>query len=104
MGSRFHDDTKDPAINVTAWFFMVAIFLSVTTRLGTKYHLFKKLLVDDFLIAASLLFAIGQGIAVSMAVSGGYGYHYHTLSEAGLKQTMKVRIILRSVLYLEGIS
>lgn len=90
MGSRFNVTTKDPAINVTAWFFMTAIVLSVITRLGTKYHLFKKLLVDDFLILASAVFAIAQGIAVSFAVASGYGYHYDTVLQHRREQAMKV--------------
>jgi hypothetical protein len=91
MGSRFTGDTKDPSVNVTAWLFMVIMIFSVTTRLGTKYHLLKKLMVDDLIIFTSLLFAIGQGIAISMAVSAGYGDHYNTISAGKADDVMKVR-------------
>jgi hypothetical protein len=92
MGSRFNGDTQDPAVNVTTFLFMVIMVFSVATRLGTKFHLFRRLVIDDYLIFASLVFAIGQGIAISMAVSNGYGYHYSTVSSDRLDRAMKVRI------------
>lgn len=92
MGSRFKGDTQDPAVNVTTWLFMVIMVFSVMTRLGTKFYLFKRLMVDDLLIFASLVFGIAQGTAISLAVSAGYGYHYTTISSASLDRVMKVRI------------
>lgn len=91
MGSRFTGDSQDPAVNVTTWLLMVIMVFSVATRLGTKYHLFRRLMVDDFLIFAALAFGIAQGIAISMAVSGGYGYHYETVSSTRLERVTKVR-------------
>jgi hypothetical protein len=49
-------------------------------------------MVDDLLIFASLVFGIAQGIAISLAVAAGYGYHYTTVSSANLDRVMKVRI------------
>jgi hypothetical protein len=92
MGSRFTGDSQDPAVNVTAWLFMIIMVFSVTTRLGTKFHLFRRLMVDDLVIFASLVFGIGQGIAISLAVGAGYGNHYTSLSSANLDRVMKVRI------------
>jgi hypothetical protein len=90
MGSRFTGDSQDPAVNVTTWLSMVIMVFSVTTRLEMKFHLFRRLMVDDLLIFASLVFA--QGIAISLAVSAGYGDHYTTVSSAGLDRVMEVRI------------
>jgi hypothetical protein len=92
MGSRFSGDSQDPAVNVTAWLLMVIMVFGVTTRFGTKFHLFRRLMVDDLLIFASLVFGIAQGVAISLAVSAGYGYHYTTVSSASLDRVMKVRI------------
>lgn len=92
MGSRFNRDSWDPAVNVTAWLFMVIIVCSLTTRLGTKFYLLKRLAVDDLLITASLIFAISQGVAISLAVGSGYGYHYTTVSTARVDKVMKVGI------------
>ncbi|KAJ5156424.1 hypothetical protein N7492_009227 [Penicillium capsulatum] len=75
MGTRFKGDNKDPAVNVTTWVLLVTIVFSVSARLLTKYRLFKKLTIDDLLITASLAFAVGQNIAVSLAVAAGYGQH-----------------------------
>lgn len=92
MGTRFKGDTKDPAVNVTTWFLLVTIIFSVSTRLGTKFLLFKKLTIDDLLIIASLVFGIGQSIVVSLAVGSCYGKHCKEVSSAELDQVMKVRI------------
>lgn len=92
MGSRFSGDTNDPAVNVTTWLFMIIMVFSVMTRIGTKFHLFKRLMVDDVFILASLVFGIAQAIAISMAVGAGYGDHYVTLSSPSLDQVMEVYI------------
>lgn len=55
MGTRFKTESKDPAVNVTTWFLLVVVILSVAARLGTKFNLFHKLTVDDLLIVASLV-------------------------------------------------
>ncbi|KAJ5211545.1 uncharacterized protein N7498_003191 [Penicillium cinerascens] len=99
MGTRFKDDTKDPAINVTSWVLMVTIIFSVLGRLWTKFQLFKKLTVDDLLIVASLVFGVGQTIAVSLAVGSGYGKHYKDVSGAELDQVMK-NLFAGSLLYI----
>lgn len=55
MGTRFKTESKDPAVNVTTWFLLVVVILSVAARLGTKFNLFHKLTVDDLLIVAALV-------------------------------------------------
>lgn len=51
-----------PAVNVTTWFLMVTAILSVLARLGTKYRIFRKWTVDDYLSIASLVcIPMGKG-------------------------------------------
>ncbi|KAJ5291447.1 hypothetical protein N7478_000698 [Penicillium angulare] len=89
MGTRFKGDTKDPAINVTAWCLLVVMILSVCTRLGTKYRLIHGLDIDDFLIVTSLSLAAGQTIVVSLAVGSGYGSHSGEISSLEAVRVMK---------------
>ncbi|KAJ5291474.1 hypothetical protein N7478_000725 [Penicillium angulare] len=89
MGTRFTGDTKDPAINVTAWCFLIVMILSVCTRLGTKYRLFHGLDIDDFLIVTSLSLATSQTIVVSLAVGSGYGSHSGEISSLEAVRVMK---------------
>lgn len=83
-------DSQDPAVNVTTWLLMVIMVLSAVTRFATKFHLLRRLTVDDFLILSSLVFGIAQGIAISLAVAAGYGNHYTAVSSAGRDRAMKV--------------
>lgn len=89
MGRFANSDTRDPAVNVTNWFLIVVVVLSVLIRLGTKYWIFHKLTSDDYLIIASLAFCIAQSAAISTAVSHGYGYHFATISSQNFEQVMK---------------
>ncbi|KAJ6445238.1 3-hydroxybenzoate 6-hydroxylase 1 [Purpureocillium lavendulum] len=99
MGSRFSGDTNDPAVNVTTWLFMIIMVFSVITRIGTKLHLFKRLMLDDLFILASLVFGIAQAITISVAVGFGYGDHYVTISSTRLDQVME-SIYAGSLLYI----
>ncbi|KKK21965.1 hypothetical protein AOCH_001866 [Aspergillus ochraceoroseus] len=89
--SQLTKESKDPAINVTTWFLLVTAVLSVIFRLGTKYHIFRKLTSDDYLIIASLVFCIGQSITISIAVTNGYGEHLSTISAIHLQGIMKAQ-------------
>ncbi|KAF4156942.1 hypothetical protein CNMCM6936_005786 [Aspergillus lentulus] len=89
MGRFANSDTRDPAVNVTNWFLVVVVGLSVLIRLGTKFWIFHRLTSDDYLIIASLTFCIAQSAAISTAVSHGYGYHFATISSANFDQVMK---------------
>ncbi len=97
MSTHSKSGSLDPAVNITAWLFMIITVFSVTSRLGTKFYLFKKLMIDDILILVSMVFSIGHVIAVSMAVSYGYGYHYPTIPSEKRDQIMKVCGQLRHI-------
>ncbi|KAG2415088.1 hypothetical protein HFD88_006279 [Aspergillus terreus] len=86
---RFASDSWTPAVNVTTWFLLVTAILSVLTRLGTKYRIFRRWTVDDYLSIASLVFCAAQSIAVSMATANGYGEHYGKLNDAQVEGVMK---------------
>ncbi|KAJ5544445.1 hypothetical protein N7513_004700 [Penicillium frequentans] len=89
MATRFTEDTKDPAVNVTTWCLLVVMILSVLSRLGTKVRLFRRLIADDLLIITSLIFGVGQSVAVSLAVGSGYGKHLKDVTNHDLDQMMK---------------
>lgn len=82
-------NTWTPAVNILTWFMLVTAILSVLTRLGTKYFIFRKWTYDDGLAAASLVFCIGQSIAVSMATKNGLGQHLEMLSDRKVESMMK---------------
>ncbi|KAJ5952228.1 uncharacterized protein N7479_010641 [Penicillium vulpinum] len=82
-------NTWTPAINVLTWFMLVTAILSVLTRLGTKYFIFRKWTFDDGLATTSLVFCIAQSIAVSMATNNGLGQHRDMLSDLQLESMMK---------------
>ncbi|KAJ5145934.1 uncharacterized protein N7515_000498 [Penicillium bovifimosum] len=82
-------ETWTPAINVLTLFMLVTCILSVFTRLGTKYWIFRKLTVDDFLIIAALLTCVGQSTAVCVATDGGLGQHFLPLAASDVEKMMK---------------
>lgn len=83
-------NTWTPAVNVLTWFMLVTAILSLLTRLGTKYFIFRKWTFDDGLATTSLVFCIAQSIAVSMATKNGLGQHLHMLSDLQIESIMKV--------------
>ncbi|CAG8277287.1 unnamed protein product [Penicillium nalgiovense] len=82
-------NTWTPAVNVLTWFMLVTAILSVLTRLGTKYFIFRKWTFDDGLITTSIVFCIAQSIAVSKATENGLGQHRDMLSDAKIDSVMK---------------
>ncbi|KAJ5433145.1 uncharacterized protein N7458_012301 [Penicillium daleae] len=82
-------ETWTPAINVLTWFMLVTSILSVFTRLGTKYWIFRKLTIDDVLSIAALIACVGQSVAVSMATEGGLGQHFLPLDASNVEKMMK---------------
>ena len=52
---RFSPDSWTPAVNVLTWYLLVTAVLSVLTRLGTKWWIFRKLTTDDYWSVASLV-------------------------------------------------
>jgi len=87
-------NTWTPAINVLTWFMLVTAILSILTRLGTKYFIFRKFTVDDGFAAASMVLCIAQGIAVSLATANGLGQHRDMLPDFKIESMMKVWICL----------
>ena len=83
-------NTWTPAVNVLTWFMLVTAILSVLTRLGTKYFIFRKWTFDDGLITTSIVFCIAQSIAVSKAAENGLGQHRDMLSDVKIDHIMKV--------------
>ncbi|KAJ5529125.1 hypothetical protein N7527_002518 [Penicillium freii] len=81
--------TWTPTVNVLTWFMLVTAILSVLTRLGTKYFIFRKWTFDDGLATASLVFCIAQSIAISMATKNGFGQHLEMLSEGKVENIIK---------------
>ncbi|KAJ5690309.1 hypothetical protein N7462_004701 [Penicillium macrosclerotiorum] len=82
-------DTWTPAINVLTWFMLITAIMSVLTRLGTKYWIFRKFTIDDFLSIGAIATCTAQSIAVSMATEGGLGQHLKDLSDSSVEQMMK---------------
>jgi hypothetical protein len=46
---------KTPAVNVLTWFLLVTSILTVLMRLGTKYWIFHRLSLDDYIICVALV-------------------------------------------------
>lgn len=84
--------TWTPAVNILTWFMLVTAILSVLTRLGTKYFIFRKWTFDDALATASMVFCIAQSIAISKATENGLGQHLNMLSDVKIESVMKVWI------------
>ncbi|KAJ6184522.1 hypothetical protein N7519_005823 [Penicillium mononematosum] len=82
-------NTWTPAVNVLTWFMLVTAILSVLTRLGTKYFIFRKWTFDDGLVTTSIVFCIAQSIAVSKATENGLGQHRDMLSDAKIESIIK---------------
>ncbi|RDL36097.1 Uncharacterized protein BP5553_06709 [Venustampulla echinocandica] len=73
-------ENHGPLINVMTWFLVVASTLTVLTRIATKWLVSKRVQLDDGLVFVSLLFSIGQTVAVGVGVLNGIGRHIETLS------------------------
>ena len=89
MGTRFTDDNKDPAVNVTTWVLLVAIILSVLARLVTKFRLFHKLTTDDLLITASLVCATSSSTLSSGPIYNPRSFPRHS-SDTRLEQVFAI--------------
>lgn len=88
---RFSPDSWTPAVNVLTWYLLVTAALSVLTRLGTKWWIFRKLTTDDYLSVVSLITCAAQSIAVSMATANGYGEPYERVSQSSMQNIMKAQ-------------
>ncbi|PQE25923.1 integral membrane protein [Rutstroemia sp. NJR-2017a BBW] len=74
------DSNKTPLVQIFVWIPLVIASLSVFARLATKLGVLKKLELQDYLITISLLFAIGQSVAVAIQCANGFGQFITTLS------------------------
>ncbi|KAF7588881.1 hypothetical protein BBP40_005066 [Aspergillus hancockii] len=86
---RFAPNTWEPAVNVVTWFLMTTAILCVVTRLGTKFWIFRRWTIDDYLSIGSMLFCVAQSLAQSVAITDEYGEHFDTV-------TLKVESIMKS--------
>jgi hypothetical protein len=48
-------NSHGPLINVLTWFLVIVSFLTVSTRIATKWLVSKKVNIDDAMISASLV-------------------------------------------------
>lgn len=90
--TRFAEDSWNPAVAVTAWFLMSTTVLAVISRLITKWLVFRKITRDDYMVVASVIFCVGNTIAVSVATSSGYGDHTDAVSRAMQETVMKSQL------------
>ncbi|KAE8153179.1 hypothetical protein BDV25DRAFT_137083 [Aspergillus avenaceus] len=90
--TRFLEDSWNPAVTVTAWFLMSTTVLAVIPRLITKWLIFRKLTVDDYMVVVSTLFCIANAIAIFVATTNGYGDHTGAVSRAKQETVMKSQL------------
>ncbi|KAK7187760.1 hypothetical protein PSPO01_05962 [Paraphaeosphaeria sporulosa] len=69
-----------PFLDVVTWVLLVTSFLAVSTRLGTKRALRRRIDVDDYLVVGALLASVGSGVAVVMQTQYGLGRNIDLLS------------------------
>ncbi|KAH6886872.1 hypothetical protein B0T10DRAFT_607723 [Thelonectria olida] len=76
------DSNKSPLVQVLTLMFLVVAILACLVRTGTKIYMIKALRVDDLLVIAATVLAIGQSIAVFVGCDNGLGKHSNTLSSS----------------------
>ncbi|KAA8650991.1 uncharacterized protein ATNIH1004_003682 [Aspergillus tanneri] len=105
---RFDPDSRNPAVNATTWSLLVASWLSVLSRLISKYRTVRRFTGDDYLIVVSAILCTAQSIAVSIMVANGYGSHVGDVSlgrfEALMKAQYAASLLYISSLYLSKLS
>lgn len=70
-----------PAVVVASYIFLAITVIVVFTRLITRFQITRELAVDDYLISASTLLAIGQTVTITVAVNHGLGRHREAISD-----------------------
>ncbi|KAL9134611.1 MAG: hypothetical protein Q9175_004210 [Cornicularia normoerica] len=83
------DTSIKPAIKVMTIFLLITSILVVIARGTTKAVIVRSTNIDDYLIALSLLFNIGQSVAVFFQTENGYGIPSKTLSLSSLSSELK---------------
>ncbi|MCJ1370096.1 hypothetical protein MMC20_001308 [Loxospora ochrophaea] len=84
-------DNHGPLINIIAWLAIVISVLAVLARMGTKWFVQHKVDWDDGAIAAALIAAVAQTIAISSAASNGLGKHVQDLNVSQIDGFQKVQ-------------
>ncbi|ORX96238.1 hypothetical protein BCR34DRAFT_607712 [Clohesyomyces aquaticus] len=94
-GSIATTDHLGPQVNITVWICFIISGLAATskilTKLGRSHRDFRlsSLQVDDYLVLASIVFAVGQSITVSQQVGAGLGDHISGLTYAQIARYQK---------------
>lgn len=83
------DTSIMPAVKVMTVFLLITSILVVIARGTTKAIIVGSTNLDDYLIALSLLFNIGQSVAVFFQAKNGYGIPSKTLSPSSLSSELK---------------
>lgn len=83
------DDTHASTVRVLTWFLVITAILGVGARGLTKAIIVRSVSLDDYLITVSLLFAIGQSIAVLVEAGHGYGSPSDPLSRSQVRANLK---------------
>ncbi|KAJ8067126.1 hypothetical protein OCU04_004501 [Sclerotinia nivalis] len=96
------DTNKTPLVQIFVWLPLATSVLGVCARLGTKLAIFKKLEWQDHLITISLLFSIGQSVAVVIACENGFGQLLGTMSDGQLEAMQKAEYSA-SLLYITSL-
>lgn len=83
-------DNRGPVVVVTSYIFLVVSIIVVFTRLITRFQISRRFAPDDYCILVSIIFLIGQTVAVTLAVNAGLGRHRSTLSDDAFDKYAKV--------------
>ncbi|EEP80780.1 predicted protein [Uncinocarpus reesii 1704] len=67
------DVDKSALVDIFVWIFLVTAILAVIAQTSTKVVIRRLLTAEDYLILVSLIFAIGQSIAVGIQNQNGWG-------------------------------
>lgn len=83
-------DNRGPVVVVTSYIFLVISIIVVFTRLITRFQISRRFAPDDYTILVSIIFLIGQTVAVTLAVNAGLGKHRAALSDNEFDKYAKV--------------
>lgn len=83
------DTSITPAIKVMTIFLLITSILVVIARGTTKAVIVQSTNLDDYLIALSLIFNVGQSVAVFVQAKNGYGMPSAILSLSSVSSVLK---------------
>ncbi|PGH20067.1 hypothetical protein AJ80_03717 [Polytolypa hystricis UAMH7299] len=87
--SKITDDDKSALIDILVWFLLITECLAVGTVAITKLAIRRRLGREDYLVILSLVFAIGQSVAVSRQTANGFGQRQNTLEPDQIASVLK---------------